>query len=463
MRRSGGRSFGTGGPVLGLTLAGLVLLAACTGASPGDRRSVAPGAGGCPVASGDGGWRRLAVLAGSGAETSAEVTGVAARSAGEPWVAVGAVRSGGPPPSIGTPVSGAEGQSGTTVPASGTGPAGGSAAGGTLAPAVWTSPDGAQWTRAKVEPVTLDGAVDHLLGVARWGSTAAAVGVAFNHNEGVARPSAWASRAGGPWREAPANRELFGGPAGQGVTGVGAGALGLAVLGPRTGADNRTFVAVWRSRDGRLWLPPQQAPALTADPTEPVVPLSVAVGSRAIVVTGKVVRVNDPGDGAIWTGTPPGAAAADATGDLRWERVAAGPAGLGGAGVQEVDRVVAFGSGFAAAGLAGEPGRLRLVSWTSPDGVAWRRWPAGPTPGVDRLTSLQASDGGLLAAAVAGSTACLWRSSDGKVWTPEPLPTAAARPKGLQRALAASDGARTLLIVQGEGRAEVWSERSGGG
>jgi hypothetical protein len=45
---------------------------ACTGkASPEDRRSVAPGAGGCPVASGDGGWQRVAVLAASGPENAA--------------------------------------------------------------------------------------------------------------------------------------------------------------------------------------------------------------------------------------------------------------------------------------------------------------------------------------------------------------------------------------------------------
>jgi hypothetical protein len=85
MRPSGGRFPRHGGPAPGLALAGLLLLAACTGrASPGDRRSVAPGTGGCPVASGDGGWRRLAVLTGSGAETAAEVTGVTAGSNGQP-------------------------------------------------------------------------------------------------------------------------------------------------------------------------------------------------------------------------------------------------------------------------------------------------------------------------------------------------------------------------------------------
>jgi hypothetical protein len=481
MRRRGGRFLGSGGRALGLTLAGLAVLAAgCTGgASPGDRRAAASGAGGCPVASGDGGWRRMAVLAGSGAETTAEVTGIAAGGDGQPWVAVGAVRSSAPAPSIGTPVPGAEGQSTTSSTAAegqgvggaaggtggttGSGTGGGSAPVGALAPAVWTSPDGADWSRAKVEPVTLDGAVDRLLGVARSGSTAAAVGVAFNRNEGVARPSAWASQAGGPWREAPANRELFGGPKGQGVTGVGAGPLGLAVLGPRSGADNRTFVAVWRSRDGRSWSPPRQDPALTASPTEPVVPLSVAVGSRAIVVAGKAIRVDDPADGAIWTGTA-GLVPADPTAsDLHWARVAPGPAGLGGNGAQEVDRVVAVGSGFVAAGLAGEPGAMRLVSWTSGDGRSWRRWPAAATVGVSRLPSLAAGPTGLVAAGVAGSTVCVWRSADGRAWTTQPLPAAAARPAGLQRAVAAAGGTRTLLIVQGQRSAEVWARASSAG
>jgi hypothetical protein len=161
--------------------------------------------------------------------------------------------------------------------------------------------------------------------------------------------------------------------------------------------------------------------------------------------------------GASGAAGPAGAAGANATGDLRWERVAPAPAGLGGDGVQEVDQVVALGSGFVAAGLAGEPGGLRLVSWTSTDGQAWRRWPAAAVTGVSRLTSLAAGPGGLLAAGVAGSTACLWRSPDGRAWTPVPLPAAAARPAGLQRALAAGDGDRRLLVVQGQGRAEVWA------
>src|SRR6266536_3006183 len=128
MRRCGGRAVGSGGRAVGyrgravgLVLAGLVLVAGCTGgARSRDRRTPTQGASGCSVLSGDGGS----------------------------WLVVGAVRAGGPPPSIGTPVTGAEGGSGTT---------------GTLAPAVWESADGARWTRERVEPVTLDGAVDRLL------------------------------------------------------------------------------------------------------------------------------------------------------------------------------------------------------------------------------------------------------------------------------------------------------------
>jgi hypothetical protein len=131
--------------------------------------------------------------------------------------------------------------------------------------------------------------------------------------------------------------------------------------------------------------------------------------------------------------------------------------------VQEVDQLVAVGQGFVAAGLAGEPGRLQLVSWTSADGRSWRRWPAAATVGVGRLASLTAGPGGLLAAGVAGSGACLWRSSDGRAWMAEPLPAAAARPAGLQRALAAGGGARTLLIVQRQVSAEVWARADGPG
>jgi hypothetical protein len=527
----------------------LLALAGCTGRDkpPGDTAT------GCPVADGgDSGWQRVAVLAGSGSETSVEVTGlVGASSAGGagPWLVVGAARIGTPSsgnaPASTTPGGNAAGTttpsgagapgtttpggnaSGTTTPGRntpatttpGTNPAGTDAsaatgpgassgstspggaastvtgptsgpsstpastgtaatdttvrvggvgqppAGGLLAPAEWTSEDGVHWVRRQVEPVSLDGAADRLLGVARYADTAAAVGVTFNHNEGVARPSGWAARAGEPLREARANRELFGGPAGLGVSGVGAGPLGLAILGLRNGSDNHLFIAVWRSSDGQVWQPPRQDPALTARPAEAPAALGVAVGSSAIVVGGRTVRVNDPSDGVIWTGvaTAPvaGSAPADPAAPLRWQRVDPAAAGLGGAGTQEVDRVAWTGSGFVAAGLTGEPGKLQLVAWTSRDGLTWSRGSEAPQAGVNRLTSLSADGSGLLAAGTAGSTACLWRSRDGRAWTADPLPRDAARLPGLQGAFAATGTGRTLVILQGQGRAEVWSHASG--
>jgi len=513
----------------------LLALAGCTGRDkpPGDTAT------GCPVADGgDSGWQRVAVLAGSGSETSVEVTGLVGASSASgagPWLAVGAARigtpSGGNAPASTTPGGNAAGTApfgagapgatapggdaaGTTTP--GTNPAGTDAsaatgpgassgstspsptaaptvtgptsgptstgtaatdttvqvggvgqppAGGLLAPAEWTSDDGVHWLRRQVEPVSLDGAADRLLGVARYANTAAAVGVTFNHNEGVARPSGWAARAGEPLREARANRELFGGPAGLGVSGVGAGPLGLAILGLRNGSDNHLFIAVWRSSDGQVWQPPRQDPALTARPAEAPAALGVAVGSNAIVVGGRTVQVDDPSDGVIWTGvaTAPvaGSTAADPAAPLRWQRVDPAAAGLGGAGSQEVDRVAWTGSGFVAAGLAGEPGKLRLVSWTSRDGLTWSRGGQAPQAGVNRLTSLSADGSGLLAAGTAGSTACLWRSRDGRAWTADPLPPDAARRGGLQSAFAATGTGRALVILQGPGRAEVWSHASG--
>jgi hypothetical protein len=538
----------------------LLALAGCTGRDkpPGDTAT------GCPVADGrDSGWQRVAVLAGSGSETSVEVTGLVGASSASgagPWLAVGAARIGTPsggnapasttpggnaagttaPSGAGTPGTTAPGgntpasttpagnASGSTAPGRnasatttpGTNPAGtdasaatgpgassGStspggaapptvtgptsgptstptstgtaatdttvqvggvgqpAAGSLLAPAEWTSDDGVHWARRQVEPVSLDGAADRLLGVARYADTAAAVGVTFNHNEGVARPSGWAARPGGPLREARANRELFGGPAGLGVSGVGAGPLGLAILGLRNGSDNHLFIAVWRSSDGQVWQPPRQDPALTARPAEAPAALGVAVGSNAIVVGGRTVQVDDPSDGVIWTGvaTAPvaGSTAADPAAPLRWQRVDPAAAGLGGAGSQEVDRVAWTGSGFVAAGLAGEQGKLRLVSWTSRDGLTWSRGGQAPQAGVNRLTSLSADGSGLLAAGTAGSTACLWRSRDGRAWTADPLPPDAARLPGLQGAFAATGTGRALVILQGQGRAEVWSHASG--
>ena len=51
----------------------------------------------------------------------------------------------------------------------------------------------------------------------------------------------------------------------------------------------------------------------------------------------------------------------------------------------------------------------------------------------------------------AGSAASRVRAAPCGAWTPEPLPAAAARPSGLRRVPAASDGDHKPLIVQGEG------------
>jgi hypothetical protein len=404
-----------------------LLVAACTGGAERRERSgraAAPPPAACaPGDAGGGSWRRVGAPAGQG-RAQVEVTGLEAGGAGGPWLAVG---------SVGVP-------------------------GDRPAPAVWTSPDADRWGRAQVQPVTLDGVVSRLLGVARWGRTAAAIGVTFSRGEGVARPSAWSSRDGGAWRESRANRELFGGPRGMGIAAVAAGPLGLTVAGLRNGTGNRVFAAVWRSDDGRVWRPPPQVPALEAGRGEALAVLGAAVGPKGIVVTGRAVRATDPADGVIWF----------AAAGRSWERVAPGPATLGGAGAQEVDRVVAVGSGFVAVGLAGAAGARRPVAWTSPDGQAWRPASgtafavAGPGAPVDQMTSLsRAPGGGLLAAGAAGQAPCLWRSRDGAAWAPEPLP-AAARVAGLRRVLAADDGARTVVVLQGTGRAEAWARPSAG-
>jgi hypothetical protein len=234
---------------VGAVIAALLALPLATACSGGAERPAGAAAGACPVGDpGGAGWRRVEAPAGQG-RAEVELTGLEARSAGGPWLAVGSLRPLGSRP----------------------------------VPAVWTSPDGHRWRRARLEPVTLDGAVSRLLGVARSGRLAAAIGVTFSRTEGVARPSAWSSRDGDRWREAPANRELFGGPAGQGIDAVAAGPLGLAVAGLRTGRDNRTFAAVWRSDDGRRWRPPAQVPALTAASAEVPAVLAVAVGPGGIV------------------------------------------------------------------------------------------------------------------------------------------------------------------------------------
>jgi hypothetical protein len=296
------------------------------------------------------------------------------------------------------------------------------AAGDDDAPAAWESADALTWTRVPTRAVSPDGAVQKLVLAARRGPATVALGVTYSTFEGRARPSAW-RRTGGGWAEVPAERELWGGPRAQSITGLAAGPAGLVAVGARTDPEDRQVAGAWWSGDGASWVRPPDTPALTSADGEVIAPTGVAVGERAAVIVGDRVPLTSAGtvDGVAWT-------SADGR---RWAR--APETGLpAGPGMQRLGRVAALGDGFAAVGLEGDGERVRPAAWTSADGAVWRAAAdpvlaerSGPpaSTGIDRLVTAGGTAGGcLLATGRVGGAPRLWSSADGVRWAPAPLP-----------------------------------------
>jgi hypothetical protein len=300
--------------------------------------------------------------------------------------------------------------------------------------------------------VSPDGAVQKLILAARRGPATVAIGVTYSTFEGRARPSAW-RRTGGGWAEVPAERELWGGPRAQSVTGLAAGPAGLVAVGARTDPADRQVAGAWWSGDGASWARPPDTPALTSADGEVIAPAGVAVGERAAVIVGERVPLTSDGtvDGLAWT-SPDG---------RRWAR--APEAGLpSGPGVQRLGRVAALGAGFAAAGVEGDGERVHPAAWTSADGVTWRAAAdpvlardAGPpaSTGVDRLVTAGRC---LLATGRAGGAPRLWSSADGVHWAPAPLPPGLTGPVDGPVLVA---GGQDATVLAAGGR--VWTAPAG--
>ncbi|HEY7280690.1 MAG TPA: serine/threonine-protein kinase [Actinomycetota bacterium] len=138
----------------------------------------------------------------------------------------------------------------------------------------------------------------------------------------------------------------------------------------------------------------------------------VAPWLGSIVVVGSSTdTASDDMDPAVWIGSDLGA---------NWRRV--GVQSLAETGNQEMDGVVAAGTGLLAVGRDGD----RAAVWTSPDGRTWHEQKVTPSIPVADITGVIAYRGGYVMYGAAGTEdshdAAIWTSPDGENWTPSTSP-----------------------------------------
>lgn len=166
---------------------------------------------------------------------------------------------------------------------------------------------------------------------------------------------------------------------------------GYVMPGPRA--------AVWSSVDGLRWT---RAAGLQAGDGSLVEDVA-ATGQRfaAVGSEGRNAAVWSSVDGAQWRPVPGSAAAlADA----------------------HMTTVVAFGTGFVAAGYASTENGTRAVFWRSGEGLQWERLPGERAPGW--VKGIAARPSGLVAVGTSGERdrgpAAVWTSSNGSTWRRSP-------------------------------------------
>jgi hypothetical protein len=381
--------------------AGLLLLAACSGAG---RAAPAPLA-----------WRALTLPSPPGGGR-AEPGAVAA---GPPWLVGGAVQR--------------PGQAEPT-------------------PAVWSSPDGRSWQARAMQPTTPDGPHTRILSVAVHGVVEVALGNRPSPLHGNARPTIWRAVGNGPFTEIDITRELFGGPDLISLGAVTAGAQGFLVAGSwETPAG--VSAAVWFSPDGLAWTrvdsPAQFEPAggaLLEATAAASAPAQVFVVGRAIGGAGGAAGVLHP---EAWRAPGPSGP---------WAAVALAGSGTAGA-ADAVVATSAVGGGGRTALAVGWAGAGRRVTVWAPAGPSapWSARtlagrPAAPPAGKDAAgIALTLSPAGIAVLTVAGpSGAQLWTSPLASLhWTARAVPPGETHADALP---VAADASTIVLLDPASGR-----------
>jgi hypothetical protein len=256
----------------------------------------------------------------------------------------------------------------------------------------WASSDGVTWDQTSsggaFAAVPL-----RLTSVIHWSGGFAAAG--FEGTEfGTADAAFWSSDDGLRWRRvrtASGFRDAR-------VWAIAEGGPGLVAVGAAGDANAGGPVAVWTSPDGRRW---------ARNPDDPIFH---GVRARTIASVPAIGLIAAGEDLAGDTGV-----VLRSTDGIHWARAPQAPA-LGRPGIQiRMYAAIAGGPGVVVVGTATEGVQYgEAVVWTSPDGIAWSRDPAGAEFADGELTAVAASGSRLIAVGDRGSpdtyVATVWTS-----------------------------------------------------
>ncbi len=262
--------------------------------------------------------------------------------------------------------------------------------------AVWTSVDGVTWSRVPHDEMVFGDPPQGMVSVTAGGPGLVAVG--YDDSGGDRDMAVWTSVDGVTWSRVPHDETVFGGEYWEEVQSVTAGGPGLVAVG-YDGPSDATCAAVWTSVDGVTWNRVPHDNTVFGDYNN-LQMNSVTAGGPGVVAVGSD-RSGVSHDAAVWT-SPDG---------VTWTRVPHDETIFGGEDhLQTMSSVVATDSGLVAVGCDGWDAAV----WTSPDGLAWTQVPNNETifGGHSDMHSVVAGGPGLVAVGTHGSNAAVW------YWTP---------------------------------------------
>jgi hypothetical protein len=303
-------------------------------------------------------------------------------------------------------------------------------------PGLWKSMDAIVWTRIETVAITPYGEVSELYSLAVDEHGVAAIGMATGGAHGNPRTVSWVLQADGKLHEVAANFELYNGVRQISVRTISAGPSGFVIFGTRNNRNDRIGATAWTSIAADDFTIRDSDSALSSGPGEFVQGLDVtatvdgyiAVGER-LVIDGSRIDT----DGMAWTSDD----------GISWQRFAPLSLRLGGLGDQRAQRVAAQGTRTVIAGTQTNGTKVSFISWTTIDGVHWKRSVlAGFGTSQDALsnvTGLWNQEGQMIVGARVGATLRAVSSTDGVRWNVLALP----------RELPISDRARLVTAISG--------------
>ncbi|MGH9244174.1 MAG: hypothetical protein ACRD29_07635 [Acidimicrobiales bacterium] len=275
--------------------------------------------------------------------------------------------------------------------------------------AVWEAPDARSWVRSDLQPADPGGS-ERLEDVAVVGPdrimAISSIGEGRDARVGLWRrgPHGWEPLAA---ESIPVDRGTA--HAGIGITGDGRGQVAFGTTLTPGGGGQRALV--WFSDDAVTWDAVDGGEGGPFNHSGEAI-RDGAAGPAGFVLVGADSRSVDE-DAAVWFSA-----------DGRMLERVAEPA-LGGPGPQGINAVVAFGSGFVAAGYGNVGGKRVAAAWRSTDGRAWTATHSfgvvddgRVTTGSNEVRALAVDGGSLVAAGGPTFKPHVWRSADGVGWVP---------------------------------------------